>query len=55
MQAVQAYSDYYRSEALSKVPGFYQRIVDASNLRRNEADAHLASAKLQAERPHGLR
>jgi hypothetical protein len=50
MRTVKAYSDYYRSEALPQVPGFYQRIVDASNIRRKEASDHLDSAKSQAQR-----
>jgi hypothetical protein len=52
--AVQEYSNYYRSEALPKVPEFYRRIVNASNVRRREADAQLAAAKARAERSESL-
>lgn len=50
MRAVEAYSNYFRLEALPKVPALYQRIVEASNARNREADSRLASAKLLAER-----
>jgi hypothetical protein len=46
----EAYRTYLRSEAVPKVPGLYERIVDASNIRRREAEAELKSAKTKAER-----
>lgn len=54
MQAVQEYSNYFRSEVLPQVPVLYQRIVDASNARRREADDQLATAKVHAERSSRL-